>query len=1019
MNTLMVCLITAARTARFHRTAVAVLLFSGLFVQSALAQGTLIGTVTNSATGRTLEGARVEIRNTNFEALTDSLGVYRFANLPAGNVTLRVSYTGLSDADVSVAIAPGAANRHDVGLTASIYRMDKFVVSGQREGLAQAITLQKLSDGIKNVVSTDAFGSVGGNPADIVGRLPGVNTTGFEGDTRYVQIRGLNQNLSTVTMDGNRLADAAFGGTSRSYSFQMIGSDSFERIEVTKLPTPDMDGDSIAGAVNLVSKSAFDSSPERRISGSLGAAWRPFDDRESSPLQSYSLNYSEVFAGRFGITVNAAYRPHHSFQDGMTLSRENKPAGVAGPRHHFSFNIEDFRMERIRSNLAIKLDYKHSDTTRFFINLQYNKHLEHEQTFNQTWESNQVVATVGPGGALTGTGGIVPGYTDTSTTIRPLPTSVLSINPGLLYLISTAQNLSFGGVHRYSKWDINYDVYQSMSKNSHPGGNRGVNYQIENLGWTFTSSTDSTERYYPTITQTAGPDVTRLSSYRHTLYNENDNIAWDKYLGSTLHVKRRFDTVVPTSIKAGFRSREQDRILEREFFNTQYVGADRVSGLNPATGRNDDDLSLFGQANPKQGGKLTRYPKYPFAATPNSANQFFRQVRSAHPEWFQDNVAAITQNPLVGNQKFNEQITGWYLQGDVKLGKLTVLGGFRVENTEVTAEGSKQQVSPAEAALRAAWVGPVTDAEQRRRSTAEFSGRQTVKGEYRYVLPGLHFKYSPTRGIVTRLGYATNIGRPAIGTLIPTTNVNDTNRTVSISNPKLRPQTADNFDLAAEYYFEPAGLISAGVFLKEMKNFIFTSGGATIGTGQDNGFDGQYAGYSLTTQYNGLSSKVRGFELNYTQQFTFLPGFWSGFGIFANYTRLQAEGFYGAGGAISLTNNNTLPTSPTKELAGFVPNNANLGISYIRRGTTVRVNFGYRGRFLNGYNASQSLLVYTLPWPTVDIRAAYRFSRRFEAYFDVNNVLNEPYLTREYYGGAARALGLNSPQLLFGITGRL
>jgi outer membrane receptor protein involved in Fe transport len=95
------------------------------------------------------------------------------------------------------------------------------------------------------------------------------------GDVRYLRIRGLHQNLSTITQDGNRLADAAFAGATRKFQFQTVDSDSIERIEVTKSPTPDMDGDSIGGAVNLVSKSAFDSSPARRISSSVGAIWRP------------------------------------------------------------------------------------------------------------------------------------------------------------------------------------------------------------------------------------------------------------------------------------------------------------------------------------------------------------------------------------------------------------------------------------------------------------------------------------------------------------------------------------------------------------------------------------------------------------------------------------------------------------------------------------------------------------------------------------------------------------------------
>lgn len=1015
MNNSLIPRLNRFRAVSFRRAAVAVLLSAGLLSQSAIAQATLTGTITNSATGRTLQGARVEIKSANEETVTDTQGVYRFENIPPGNVGLTVSYTGLSPTDVSVVVAPGVPNRRDVGLTADIYRLDKFVVAGEREGLAQAITLQKLSNGVKNVISTDAFGSVGGNPADLVGRLPGVNTTGFEGDTRYVQIRGLNQNLGTITMDGNRVADAAFAGTSRAYSFQMVSSDAFERIEVVKSPTPDLDGDSIAGAVNMVSKSAFDSSPQRRLSGSIGGQWRPFDQREGEPKRDYSLAYSEVFAGKFGVSLNAAYRPHGSYQDDLVSNRESLPAGVSRARYLYTFSYRDFRMERIRSGVSVKLDYKYSDQTRFFINAQFNKHIERELSYRASWASNQAVATVGPNGQLTGTGGIVPGYTNNLTEVRPLVTSTLTINPGLLYLDSIAGNLSFGGVHRYRTWNIDYDAFRSVSKTDYPG-NRAMNLQVQSIGFTLRTVDDEIDRFYPRVAQTAGPDVTKLSSYVNTGYNHNTTNGWDRYLGASFNATKRFETVVPSSIKAGMRVRDQERKLENKSFSTVYVGGDRFAGLNPATGLNDDNLALFGQANLVQYGKLAQYPRYPFPLSPGRDNELVMETRKAHPEWFQDNVEANIRLPLTGNQLFNENIIGTYLQGDMHLGKLTILGGVRVETTTVKAHGSLQYISPAEAARRAAWTGPVTDAEQGRRTTAEYGGRQTVNGKYRNVFPGLHFKYAPFRGLVTRLSYATNVGRPAIGTLIPSTNVNDTARTISISNPKLKPQTANNFDLSAEYYFEPAGLISAGVFLKEMKNFIFTSGGITVGDGTGNGYDGQYAGYNLTTQYNGGSARVRGLELNYTQQFTFLPGFWSGFGLFANFTRLEAEGYYGNGATISLTNNNTLPTAPTKELAGFVPTNANAGVTYTRRGLTVRANVGYRGRFLSSYNANGSLLQYTKPWPTVDLRTSYKFSRRVEAYFDVNNVFNVPYFTRVYQDGLPLGQGLNTPQLLFGVT---
>src|SRR5688500_7115201 len=51
---------------------------------AANAHETLTGVVTNTATGRTLEGARVVLQGTGREVFTDSQGVYRFENVPPG-----------------------------------------------------------------------------------------------------------------------------------------------------------------------------------------------------------------------------------------------------------------------------------------------------------------------------------------------------------------------------------------------------------------------------------------------------------------------------------------------------------------------------------------------------------------------------------------------------------------------------------------------------------------------------------------------------------------------------------------------------------------------------------------------------------------------------------------------------------------------------------------------------------------------------------------------------------------------
>src|SRR5688500_13720001 len=386
-------------------------------------------------------------------------------------------------------------------------------------------------------------------------------------------------------------------------------------------------------------------------------------------------------------------------------------------------------------------------------------------------------------------------------------------------------------------------------------------------------------------------------------------------------------------------------------------------GSNRTTSRNDDDLAQFGIL---ERGRLytdeVRFPNVPLPVFPGHSNTLVDTALETSPHLFTRELAANLPAQLTGDQKVEERIEAAYIMGNLQLGKLSILGGVRVERTKTEGEGALQAITPEERARRAAFTGPLTEAEITRRTLAEFSGRQARSGDYQNVLPGVHFKYSLMRGLILRLSYATNVGRPGVGQLIPRTNVNFDNQTISTSNPSLKPQTADNFDVAAEYYFEPAGVLSVGLFQKEIKNFIFTSGGATVPAGEDNGFNGDYAGYTLTTQYNGGGAKVRGLELNYSQQFTFLPDWLSGFGVYGNYTRMETEGNYGAGNAIAVAPN------PKGKVAGFNPETSNFGLSYIRNKITIRLQYNHRARYLTTYNAVESQLVYRIRRDTLDVK---------------------------------------------------
>jgi iron complex outermembrane recepter protein len=982
-------------------------------VSSLCAQHSLMGRVTNAATGNTLEGARVEIQGTGKTAVTDFEGVYRFSDLPAGTVNVSVSYTGLDTMVVPATVGPNQPNRADIGLTSNIYTLGQFVVSGEREGNAKAITLQRASAGVKNIVSTDALGSLAGNPADLAMRLPGVEGESVGGDIRYIRIRGMSHQLNTITMDGNRMADAGSAGATREYQFQQIGSDSIERIEVVKSPTPDMDADSIGGAVNMVSKSAFDRAGGRRISGSAGGIFRL--DKRDTYNPNFALSYSEVFKERIGVAVNWGYRRTQSLIDIANGAHQAVPNDSDGPGYQYNFMLGDTRNFRARKGGGVRLDFKLSENSRFYVNTTLNKHREHANLWDATWATAQTVATRDAAGNLTGTGAIVPGYTDNFTEWRPVTNSVLTVGATATAKLGTTWHGQFGGVHRFRTWDIDYDLYNSKSKADYPG-NSNLDVILRGSGVRLERGED---RWTPTITQTAGPDWTDINNYQENQYNIARMSGWDEYRGASLNAKKRFSTSWPTYLKAGVRRREQSRDLENKPFRATYVGPDGVQGLNPATRVNDDNLAQFINPDPENvifGGRYPQLPvpSFPRREDPGSSYGYtgfnIDTMLRTNPQYFVEDVAFDTMTDLVGNTHFKEEISAAYLMANVEVGRFTVLAGVRMEETQVDAEGAKSGITPEERTRRAQWVGPVTPDEARRRVIAEYSEREERSGKYREWFPSVHVKYEPFRNFIARASFATNIGRPSIGQLIPRTTVNYDAGTVSTSNPSLLPQFANNYDISAEYYFEPAGVFSVGLFRKDIKQFIFTSGGMTIAPGADNGFDGDFAGYTLTTQNNGGEAKIKGFEINYSQQFTFLPGWWAGFGAFANLTRMEVEGNYGAGNAIG--------AAPQDEVAGFNPRTGNVGISYIRGRISIRAHWNYTDRYLGTYNALVSRRVYRNARKTVDVKTVFRLTRRLDLFCDVSNIFAHPDRQYEFGGGRPQVLHEIRPQVFAGINGR-
>lgn len=974
--------------------------------------GTIAGQVRNSATSSFLEGARVVVRDSALEAVTDRQGNYQLT-LPAGTATLDVSYTGLEVQTVSVVVKPGVKTTQNVALTSGVYVLEAVSVEGTREGSARAVSLQRQAANVKNIVATDTFGNVAnGNIGEFLMRLPGVVAEFNGSEVNGVSIRGLGSALNSVMMDGDRVATSQSANTGRAFEFEQTSLNLVESVEVTKAPTPDMDADSIGGNVNMVTKSAFDRADPKYFSYSVGFSHRwgrraQADSWTKEPIKaigpSLNFTYSDVVGANknIGILLTGTWHVQTTADLRSTLSHQQS---LASPAYVYAATTpEIIGSPRARLALGAKIDYKFSPNTVFTLNTSYNWMHDSQFTQQRQFSTSQALATFDASGNRTGTGTIRPGYTDTFTEVLTSTNSLSTLTVTTIDKTGATYAFKPSAKHRLDggRLLIDYNASWSASRTKYDASPFDRDYDdqpkgtvaasLRNIGWTVDRSRSLS---FPIIRQTAGPDVTNLANYSGLQLTQPDRSGDDSVLGTRLNVKRTLDAAVPLSVKAGFNFRRQQRELENTSRRYNYTGAANIGQFTNTSGRYDEIVDAYKS-------EVGTYLPTPFP-DPYAIAQ---DARDRPANWTEDLTYRYTQY-FQNRRSMSETVAGAYVMGDLRLRRLTLLAGLRAEETRTSGEGPLRALTAAETARRAAFVGAITPEEAQRRVTAEYAGKLENHASYRNYFPGVHAKYELSAGFLMRASYSEGIGRPDFGSIMPNSDVNFTAQTITVSNPGLKPQQSKNYDVTLEYYFEPVGLFSLGAFKKDISDYIFQDSSQTVGTGAANGFDGEYAGYTIITSANGGFARYRGIEASYQQQFTFLPGFWKGFGVNANYTYLKTEGNYGT-------------RTVTRDLAGFVPRIFNLALTYRGKRTSVVLQRNWTSKYLVTSSTNAALVRYQAPREVFDIKTKYTLTRRLSLFCDVENIFAEP-LNQNYFVFESRPnqTRLTVPKVVAGVQGR-
>jgi TonB-dependent receptor len=172
---------------------------------------------------------------------------------------------------------------------------------------------------------------------------------------------------------------------------------------------------------------------------------------------------------------------------------------------------------------------------------------------------------------------------------------------------------------------------------------------------------------------------------------------------------------------------------------------------------------------------------------------------------------------------------------------------------------------------------------------------------------------------------------------------------VNRGNPRLRPTTADNFDLSIERYFR-GGYFSVAGFYKSLSNIV-SNGDLRLGTTR---LDGQEVNIIYNGQVNQAKAKIKGVEVSYQQFFDKLPGLLSHLGFQGNYTYVDSSTTPPANGVDSDGDGNpddqtTVFRFGVDDLLGQSDHIFNVVGIYQDKSLEMRLAYNWRSKYLTSY----------------------------------------------------------------------
>ncbi len=917
----------------------------------------------------------------------------RIATLLLGSTAL-ISF-GSSAAFAQAASAPASAPNADDA---------EIVVTGFRQSLEAALNLKRKSVGaVDAIVAEDIAKFPDQNLAESLQRIPGISIQRDAGEGRAITVRGLGAQFTRVRVNGLETiatsTDGASSNRDRAFDFNVFASELFSSIVVHKTAEPSLDEGSLGAVVDLNTGNPL--AGKSGLHGALSVVGSYNDlSKTLGPRVAGLLSWRNE-DGTFGVAVSAAYSKVKTLELGNNSVRwaqarfdsvngapcftTTANSGIGSPNAGGVYTVGrstacdqaalafhpriprygQISHDRERLGLTGSIQFEPTSSTKFSIDGLYSRFKEARE---EKWGEVLLRTLERPIDVVN------PVYDANNNMISATLNDVYVRTEHYLRQSNT-EFYQFGGTWDQSIGDkFRFTVLAGLSKSNAdiPVETTILFDDRDAQGYSYDYSNMATPKL------TFGTSVTDPAVFQLAEIRDRPSNVTNKF--RTAQLRTEWDVAEGFTIKAG-------AVYRRFNFDTVGFQRDTVVCGNGGTSLVTSTSGTIACSPSALFGPTAIYG-FPVTA---ALSETFNIGSGGQP-------SGTTSSFLIANLPAAAAFTGLYSRtaapdvGNTRSVTETTKGGYLQFDVKGSLFG-----------LEYAGNAGVRYVQTDQSSTGVLSGTSvTVNRTYDDWLPSFNVALYPTRNIVIRGAIAKVITRPSLGNLTPGGTIDGFNFRITYGNPQLNPYRATNFDLSAEWYFAPGGILSVAGFIKKVESFpisqAFSATFASTGLPRDAlppsspayiNFDPNQL-YTITANVNGTGATLKGVELALQLPFSAFTSntILKNFGILANATFIESTASYNVQGPAIVPGGALVNAVRTATLFGVSKQAYNATLYYDDGKFSTRASASYRGRYIDANSGTGNIFEGYGPTWNVDASIRYKFTDWLELSVEGNNLLD-------------------------------